>query len=102
MAALCDEGVKETKSHRQTDSLRLNTHSLTQLFSRHITALFCTKAALFIYFFSPGMNAAVRAVVRMGLYVGAKVYFIHEVSLYLHICLCDTCKYFYAVCPVVH
>lgn len=27
----------------------------------------------------PGMNAAVRAVVRMGLYVGAKVYFIHEV-----------------------
>ncbi|CAF98777.1 unnamed protein product [Tetraodon nigroviridis] len=26
-----------------------------------------------------GMNAAVRAVVRMGLYVGAKVYFIHEV-----------------------
>lgn len=27
-----------------------------------------------------GMNAAVRAVVRMGLYVGAKVYFIHEVS----------------------
>lgn len=29
------------------------------------------------------MNAAVRAVVRMGLYVGAKVYFIHEVSPYL-------------------
>lgn len=29
------------------------------------------------------MNAAVRAVVRMGLYVGAKVYFIHEVSLLL-------------------
>lgn len=28
----------------------------------------------------PGMNAAVRAVVRMGIYVGAKVYFIHEVS----------------------
>jgi len=32
------------------------------------------------YLFFPGMNAAVRAVVRMGLYVGAKVYFIHEVS----------------------
>lgn len=29
------------------------------------------------------MNAAVRAVVRMGLYVGAKVYFIHEVSPYI-------------------
>ncbi|XP_032122008.1 ATP-dependent 6-phosphofructokinase, platelet type [Sapajus apella] len=27
-----------------------------------------------------GMNAAVRAVVRMGIYVGAKVYFIYEVS----------------------
>lgn len=27
------------------------------------------------------MNAAVRAVVRMGIYVGAKVYFIREVSL---------------------
>jgi len=27
------------------------------------------------------MNAAVRAVVRMGIYVGAKVYFVHEVSL---------------------
>lgn len=25
------------------------------------------------------MNGAVRAVVRMGIYVGAKVYFIHEV-----------------------
>lgn len=31
------------------------------------------------------MNAAVRAVVRMGLYVGAKVYFIHEVSSYSQI-----------------
>ena len=27
------------------------------------------------------MNAAVRAVVRMGIYVGAKVYFIYEVSV---------------------
>lgn len=30
--------------------------------------------------FLAGMNAAVRAVVRMGIYVGAKVYFIYEVS----------------------
>lgn len=29
---------------------------------------------------SQGMNAAVRAVVRMGIYVGCKVYFIKEVS----------------------
>lgn len=29
---------------------------------------------------STGMNAAVRAVVRMGIYVGAKVFFIYEVS----------------------
>lgn len=27
-----------------------------------------------------GMNAAVRAVTRMGIYVGAKVYLIYEVS----------------------
>lgn len=27
----------------------------------------------------PGMNAAVRATVRVGLYTGAKVYFVHEV-----------------------
>ena len=26
-----------------------------------------------------GMNAAVRAIVRMGIYLGCKVYFIHEV-----------------------
>lgn len=29
----------------------------------------------------PGMNAAVRAVVRMGIYTRAKVYFIYEVSV---------------------
>lgn len=28
----------------------------------------------------PGMNAAVRAVTRMGIYVGAKVYLIYEVN----------------------
>lgn len=27
-----------------------------------------------------GMNAAVRATVRVGLYTGAKVYFVHEVG----------------------
>uniref|UniRef100_A0A8C0BYB0 6-phosphofructokinase n=1 Tax=Buteo japonicus TaxID=224669 RepID=A0A8C0BYB0_9AVES len=31
-----------------------------------------------LLFFSPGMNAAVRAVVRMGIYVKAKVYFVYE------------------------
>lgn len=34
-----------------------------------------------------GMNAAVRATVRVGLYTGAKVYFVHEViiaSLFIH------------------
>lgn len=29
---------------------------------------------------SSGMNAAVRATVRVGIYTGAKVYFVHEVS----------------------
>uniref|UniRef100_A0A8C7YSW6 Phosphofructokinase, platelet n=1 Tax=Oryzias sinensis TaxID=183150 RepID=A0A8C7YSW6_9TELE len=33
---------------------------------------------LFFSILLTGMNAAVRAVVRMGIYVGAKVYFIHE------------------------
>lgn len=28
---------------------------------------------------SPGMNSAVRAIVRMGIYLGCKVYLIHEV-----------------------
>jgi len=34
-------------------------------------------------FLHVGMNAAVRAVVRMGIYVGAKVYFVHEVILFI-------------------
>lgn len=33
---------------------------------------------LFLLF--AGMNAAVRATVRVGLYTGAKVFFVHEVS----------------------
>lgn len=32
---------------------------------------------------STGMNAAVRATVRVGLYCGAKVYFVHEVNTYV-------------------
>lgn len=30
------------------------------------------------------MNAAVRATVRVGLYTGAKVYFVHEVKIAFH------------------
>lgn len=30
--------------------------------------------------FATGMNAAVRATVRVGLYTGAKVFFVHEVN----------------------
>lgn len=37
-----------------------------------------------------GMNAAVRAVTRMGIYVGAKVYLIYEVSKSV-VCFCKTC-----------
>ena len=33
------------------------------------------------------MNAAVRAVVRMGIYAGAKVYFIYEVSVVPQSCI---------------
>lgn len=35
---------------------------------------------MWFFSFFPGMNAAVRAVVRMGIYVKAKVYFVYEVS----------------------
>uniref|UniRef100_A0A3B5KXN2 ATP-dependent 6-phosphofructokinase n=1 Tax=Xiphophorus couchianus TaxID=32473 RepID=A0A3B5KXN2_9TELE len=64
-------------------SLHLSMRSL----SYTIAALHYSKAPLLSIFMSivslpssppAGMNAAVRAVVRMGLYVGAKVYFIHE------------------------
>uniref|UniRef100_A0A7N6BR61 ATP-dependent 6-phosphofructokinase n=1 Tax=Anabas testudineus TaxID=64144 RepID=A0A7N6BR61_ANATE len=41
-----------------------------------VAVLSPTNSPPFLRF--PGMNAAVRAVVRMGIYVGAKVYFIHE------------------------
>uniref|UniRef100_A0A8C2CXY8 Phosphofructokinase, platelet a n=1 Tax=Cyprinus carpio TaxID=7962 RepID=A0A8C2CXY8_CYPCA len=44
-------------------------------FSHH---LFLTHSFLVDYNVLPRMNAAVRAVVRMGIYVGAKVYFVHE------------------------
>lgn len=55
-----------------------------------MTILFC----LFVLFL--GMNAAVRAVVRMGLYVGAKVYFIREVrprSYLFHVFIYRTVVY---------
>uniref|UniRef100_A0A4W6CA55 ATP-dependent 6-phosphofructokinase n=1 Tax=Lates calcarifer TaxID=8187 RepID=A0A4W6CA55_LATCA len=45
----------------------------TKCSDRHFGILALTLLCPF-----PGMNAAVRAVVRMGIYVGAKVYFIHE------------------------
>uniref|UniRef100_A0A672JR09 ATP-dependent 6-phosphofructokinase n=1 Tax=Salarias fasciatus TaxID=181472 RepID=A0A672JR09_SALFA len=52
-------------------------------FSHSFTVIFTLKSISVserFYFLSlhSGMNAAVRAVVRMGIYVGAKVYFIHE------------------------
>lgn len=41
--------------------------------------MFFTVKLTDCYFFVLGMNAAVRATVRVGLYTGAKVYFVHEV-----------------------
>lgn len=38
------------------------------------------RANVHIQTLSAGMNAAVRATVRVGLYTGAKVYFVHEVN----------------------
>lgn len=50
-----------------------------------VTVCLVTMLTLPLFAFSfPGMNAAVRAVVRMGIYVEAKVYFIYEVGV--HIC----------------
>uniref|UniRef100_A0A8C6URN0 Phosphofructokinase, platelet b n=1 Tax=Neogobius melanostomus TaxID=47308 RepID=A0A8C6URN0_9GOBI len=54
--------------------------------SRHVTlglVHFLVNICIYVFIYAPvclcsGMNAAVRAAVRMGLYVGAKVYFIHE------------------------
>uniref|UniRef100_A0AAR2LEJ4 ATP-dependent 6-phosphofructokinase n=1 Tax=Pygocentrus nattereri TaxID=42514 RepID=A0AAR2LEJ4_PYGNA len=43
-----------------------------------IPLMYAYTLHVFVFFMYPGMNAAVRAVVRMGIYVGAKVYFIHE------------------------
>lgn len=62
------------------------------IYPAHHCVLYSNYAQVFLLYFSKplyvfaGMNAAVRAVVRMGLYVGAKVYFIHEVSpqIYRH------------------
>uniref|UniRef100_A0A8C7PZ06 ATP-dependent 6-phosphofructokinase n=1 Tax=Oncorhynchus mykiss TaxID=8022 RepID=A0A8C7PZ06_ONCMY len=52
-------------------NIQCNSHSCTAIFnSLSNLSLSLSRCA--------GMNAAVRAVVRMGIYVGAKVYFIHE------------------------
>jgi len=42
-----------------------------------------------------GMNAAVRAIVRMGIYVGCKVYLIKEVCVVL---LCLLCRLKWLAC----
>lgn len=49
------------------------------LHSYYLTIAYLTISLT--HFSQLGMNAAVRAVVRMGIYVGAKVYFIREVSV---------------------
>ncbi len=54
-------------------------HGLHSLFTFHITPFM-----LLLYFcVSSGMNAAVRAVARMGIYVGCRVFLINEVSMYV-------------------
>lgn len=40
-----------------------------------------THAHTLTFSLPTGMNAAVRATVRVGLYTGAKVYFVHEVII---------------------
>jgi len=42
----------------------------------------CVCVCVCVRVISAGMNAAVRAVTRMGIFVGAKVYLIYEVGAY--------------------
>lgn len=52
-------------------------HNAFELFDNFILLQDCT--ALFCVMLCAGMNAAVRAIVRMGIYCGCRVYFIKEV-----------------------
>lgn len=60
-------------------------HVLFHLMSVNVSAARLSWTAIIrgnvhIQTLSVGMNAAVRATVRVGLYTGAKVYFVHEVN----------------------
>uniref|UniRef100_A0AAQ6A0N9 6-phosphofructokinase n=1 Tax=Amphiprion ocellaris TaxID=80972 RepID=A0AAQ6A0N9_AMPOC len=87
--ALCSLGLvfslQEKVSVMQNERLSASIKTLKKMTRKRYLCViifnfcFCLSHILFHAFLStPGMNAAVRAVVRMGLYVGAKVYFIHE------------------------
>uniref|UniRef100_A0A8C3AT70 ATP-dependent 6-phosphofructokinase n=1 Tax=Cyclopterus lumpus TaxID=8103 RepID=A0A8C3AT70_CYCLU len=64
--------------NRRTASQSPRSGWLTKIFFENLSGAGKAIAVLTSGGDAQGMNAAVRAVVRMGLYVGAKVYFIHE------------------------
>lgn len=52
------------------------------VFNIILELIFKIKIMIFFCFsIRTGMNPAVRAIVRMGIYLGCKVYFIHEVRI---------------------
>lgn len=62
---------------------------------RSRTALLSSDLSLISPPLLTGMNAAVRAVVRVGIFTGARVFFVHEVGSYFVLChfsvLCLIC-----------
>uniref|UniRef100_A0A7N6AQ96 ATP-dependent 6-phosphofructokinase n=1 Tax=Anabas testudineus TaxID=64144 RepID=A0A7N6AQ96_ANATE len=62
--------IAQAYDHTLTHTVKHIQHTEWELY--YVFVFVCKNLSL------SGMNAAVRAVVRMGLYVGAKVYFIHE------------------------
>uniref|UniRef100_A0A8B9LQQ2 6-phosphofructokinase n=1 Tax=Astyanax mexicanus TaxID=7994 RepID=A0A8B9LQQ2_ASTMX len=81
---------------KYTESLRVKLYVLSPLLemskwsSKQLISLLFHSSTCFtndntLFYMFTGMNAAVRATVRVGIYTGAKVYFVHEVRMtYTH------------------
>ncbi|KAM8823402.1 ATP-dependent 6-phosphofructokinase, platelet type isoform 4-T4 [Spinachia spinachia] len=83
--SLCKSASRRGTGRRRVQRALIDTEPLTmaqpeskKIFFENLSGAGKAIAVLTSGGDAQGMNAAVRAVVRMGLYVGAKVYFIHE------------------------